>query len=91
MERSNGTMRDELLLGEAFESVLEAGVVIAAWNHKWNTASPSPRARDAHTFGFRRTMQGGRRLRDASLDGRGQTAIAAPRGRDPDGLNCLNG
>jgi putative transposase len=40
VERFNGTMRDELLNGEALENVLEARVVVAAWNDEYNTARP---------------------------------------------------
>jgi putative transposase len=40
VERFNGTMRDELLNGEAFDNVLEARVVIESWNDEYNTARP---------------------------------------------------
>jgi putative transposase len=40
VERFNGTMRDELLNGEEFESLLEARVVIAAWLEQYNTMRP---------------------------------------------------
>ena len=40
VERFNGTMRDEVLNGESFRSVLEARVVIAAWVHEYNTLRP---------------------------------------------------
>jgi transposase InsO family protein len=40
VERFNGTMRDELLNGEEFDSLLEARVVIAGWVEKYNTERP---------------------------------------------------
>jgi putative transposase len=40
VERFNGTMRDELLNGETFRSVLEARVVIAQWREIYNTIRP---------------------------------------------------
>jgi putative transposase len=40
VERFNGTMRDEVLNGESFRSVLEARVVITAWVHEYNTLRP---------------------------------------------------
>jgi putative transposase len=40
VERFNGTMRDEVLNGEEFESVLEAGVVIEQWLVQYNSERP---------------------------------------------------
>lgn len=40
VERFNGTMRDELLNGEEFESLLEARVVISSWVEEYNTLRP---------------------------------------------------
>lgn len=40
VERFNGTMRDELLNGEEFDSLLEARVVIAGWVEQYNTLRP---------------------------------------------------
>jgi putative transposase len=40
VERFNGTMRDEVLNGEEFDSVLEARVVIADWLVTYNTLRP---------------------------------------------------
>jgi transposase InsO family protein len=40
IERFNGTMRDQLLNGEEFDSVLEAKVVIEAWVVIYNTIRP---------------------------------------------------
>ena len=40
VERFNGTMRDELLDGEEFDSLTEARVVIAAWVEQYNTLRP---------------------------------------------------
>jgi putative transposase len=40
IERFNGTMRDELLNGEEFDNLLEARVVIGAWNEEYNTRRP---------------------------------------------------
>jgi putative transposase len=40
VERFNGTMRDEVLNGETFRSVLEARVVIDAWVTEYNTLRP---------------------------------------------------
>lgn len=40
VERFNGTMRDQLLNGEEFDSVLEAKVVIEAWVEIYNTVRP---------------------------------------------------
>jgi putative transposase len=40
VERFNGTMRDELLNGEEFDSLTEARVVIAAWVEQYNTLRP---------------------------------------------------
>jgi transposase InsO family protein len=40
VERFNGTMRDELLNGEEFASLLEARVVIANWVVEYNTLPP---------------------------------------------------
>lgn len=40
VERFNGTMRDELLNGEEFDSVLEARVLIDGWNAEYNTVRP---------------------------------------------------
>lgn len=40
VERFNGTMRDELLNGEEFNSVLEARVVITGWMEEYNLRRP---------------------------------------------------
>ena len=40
IERFNGTMRDEVLNGEDFDSVLEARVVITAWLDIYNRERP---------------------------------------------------
>lgn len=40
VERFNGTMRDEVLNGESFHSVLEARVVIAGWLTEYNELRP---------------------------------------------------
>jgi putative transposase len=40
VERFNGTMRDEVLRGEEFVSVLEARVVLAAWLEEYNDRRP---------------------------------------------------
>ena len=40
IERFNGTMRDEVLHGEEFDSVLEARVVITAWLDVYNRERP---------------------------------------------------
>jgi len=40
VERFNGTMRDELLNGEEFESLVEARVVIGAWIEQYNCERP---------------------------------------------------
>jgi len=40
VERFNGTMRDELLNGEEFDSLLEARVLIDAWVDEYNTLRP---------------------------------------------------
>lgn len=40
VERFNGTMRDEVLNGESFHSVLEARVVIADWLTEYNELRP---------------------------------------------------
>ncbi len=40
MERFNGTMRDEVLNGEVFETLLEARVVINDWRRRYNEERP---------------------------------------------------
>lgn len=40
MERFNGTMRDEVLRGEEFDSVLEARVVLGSWLQEYNERRP---------------------------------------------------
>jgi transposase InsO family protein len=40
VERFNGTMRDEVLNGEEFDSLLEARVVLADWLVEYNTLRP---------------------------------------------------
>jgi transposase InsO family protein len=40
VERFNGTMRDELLNGEEFDSLLEARVLIRTWVDEYNTLRP---------------------------------------------------
>ena len=40
VERFNGTMRDELLNGELFHTVLEARVVISQWLESYNSSRP---------------------------------------------------
>jgi putative transposase len=40
VERFNGSMRDELLNGEEFDSLLEARVVIGAWVEQYNSQRP---------------------------------------------------
>jgi transposase InsO family protein len=40
VERFNGSMRDEVLNGESFHSVLEAKVVIARWVDEYNSVRP---------------------------------------------------
>jgi putative transposase len=40
VERFNGTMRDEVISGEDFDSVLEARVVLQAWLEEYNARRP---------------------------------------------------
>jgi putative transposase len=40
VERFNGTMRDELLNGERFDSVLEARMLVNAWIEVYNFTRP---------------------------------------------------
>lgn len=40
VERFNGSMRDEVLNGEIFRSVLEARAVIGEWVRNYNTKRP---------------------------------------------------
>jgi len=40
VERFNGTLRDELLNGEEFDSLLEARVVIDRWRQEYNSLRP---------------------------------------------------
>jgi putative transposase len=40
VERFNGTMRDELLNGEEFDSLIEARVLIDAWVNEYNSLRP---------------------------------------------------
>jgi transposase InsO family protein len=40
VERFNGSMRDELLNGEHFDTVLEARVMIDRWRREYNTLRP---------------------------------------------------
>ena len=40
VERFNGTMPDEVLRGEDFDSVLEARVVLNAWVEEYNAHRP---------------------------------------------------
>jgi transposase InsO family protein len=40
VERFNGSMRDELLDGELFHSVIEARVVIGQWLESYNHSRP---------------------------------------------------
>src|SRR5437764_15369457 len=40
VERFNGTMRDELLNGELFDTLLEAKVVIDDWRRRYNAERP---------------------------------------------------
>jgi putative transposase len=40
VERFNGTMRDEILNGEEFDSLLEARVVILGWVERYNSERP---------------------------------------------------
>jgi putative transposase len=40
VERFNGAMRDELLNGEEFDSLLEARVLVDAWRDEYNTRRP---------------------------------------------------
>ena len=40
VERFNGTMRDEVLNGEVFETLLEARVVINDWRRRYNEERP---------------------------------------------------
>src|SRR5438105_1074161 len=40
VERFNGTMRDELLNGEEFDTLLEARVVIEGWRFEYNSLRP---------------------------------------------------
>jgi putative transposase len=49
VERFNGSMRDEKLNGEEFDSVLEARVVLGDWIREVQRASTAPRARDEDT------------------------------------------
>ncbi len=39
-ERFNSTMRDELLNGEEFDTVLETRVLMDGWNAEYNTVRP---------------------------------------------------
>jgi putative transposase len=47
VERVNGTMRDEILNGETFHSVLEARVVIDRWVEELAATELPPRSRTA--------------------------------------------
>jgi transposase InsO family protein len=40
VERFNRTMRDEVLNGETFDTVLEARVILTRWLHEYNTLRP---------------------------------------------------
>jgi transposase InsO family protein len=40
VERFNGSMRDEVLNGEEFDSLLEARVVVSDWVERYNTERP---------------------------------------------------
>jgi putative transposase len=40
VERFNGTMRNELLNGEEFDSLLEAKVMVGSWIEEYNTSRP---------------------------------------------------
>jgi hypothetical protein len=67
VERFNGTMRDELLNGEEFDNLLEARVLVDAWNVEYNTVRPHRGPGDAHPRGVRPTLEGGRSMRETSL------------------------
>ena len=40
VESFNGKLRDELLNGELFDTLLEARTVIGAWRHEYNRRRP---------------------------------------------------
>lgn len=40
IESFNGKLRDELLNGEIFDTIQEAGVIIEQWRHEYNTIRP---------------------------------------------------
>jgi hypothetical protein len=63
VERFNGTMRDEVLNGESFHSVLEARVVLQRWLVEYNTLRPHRRLRCRHQ---RRSMRASKRAADES-------------------------
>jgi len=67
VERFNGAMRDELLDGETFDSVLEARVVIGRWTEDFNTQRPHRGLRMATPLAFDRTER--QRLRDRDEGG----------------------
>jgi putative transposase len=67
VERFNGTMRDELLDGETFDSVTEARVVIARWFEEYNNDRPHRGLSMATPVAFDRAER--QRLRDSDEGG----------------------
>jgi transposase InsO family protein len=67
VERFNGTMRDELLDGETFDSVLEASVVIGRYYEEYNNRRPHRGLKMATPVAFDRAER--RRLRDSDEGG----------------------
>ena len=63
VERFNGSMRDELLNGEEFDSLLEARVVIRNWIDEYNCLRPLPWPRPDDTSRLRRRLQSGKQMR----------------------------
>ncbi len=59
VERFNGTMRNELLNGEDFDSLLEARVMIMAWVEEYNSLRPHRGLRMMTPLAFARSENEG--------------------------------
>jgi transposase InsO family protein len=64
VERFNGTMRDEVVRREEFDSVVEARVVIKSWVEEYNTLRPHRGLKMMSPAAFAAQYRAGRRRRD---------------------------
>ncbi len=91
VERFNGTMRDEVLNGEEFDSLLEARVVIGNWLVEYNTLRPHRGLGHDDTSRLCSKLQRDRSESNPQHKTWTSPPAASPTQRDPRGLRVWDG